>query len=188
MRALVGNRSKSSCGTHSTHAALHQRQCAPFPSQYSHLREEKELIMLMQDPQSTQHRLGARDTPVRTVDQLSTCQKRRRVKCNLLYFYRRYGPTNAAASQGCRPGLALELASACRPSAVSFESHSGVPDDQAAGQKNDFQPFSLWSQKITCMDRNPSVFSAWAVGLVRPREFVSCWFAARSTSICTMSL
>lgn len=94
--------------------------------------------MLMQDPQSTQHRLSARGTPVRTVDQLSTCQKRRRVRYNLLYFYRRYGPTNAAASQGCRPGLALELASACRPSAVSFESHSGVPDDQAAGQKTTF--------------------------------------------------
>ena len=135
------NRSKSSCGTSSTHAALHQRQCAPFPTQHSHLREEQELIMLMQDPQSTQHRLSARDTPVRTVDQLSTCQKRRRVKYNLLYFYRRYGPTNAAASQGCRPGLALELASACRPSAVSFESHSGVPDDQAAGQKKRLSAF-----------------------------------------------
>jgi hypothetical protein len=122
------------------HAALHQRQCAPFPSQYSHLREKKELIMLMQDPQSTQHRLSARDTPARTVDQLSTCQKRRRVEYNLLYFYRRYGPTDAAASQGCRPGLALELTSACRPSAVSFVATLAYPTTRRLGKKDDFQP------------------------------------------------
>jgi len=126
------NRSKSSCGTSSTHAALHQRQRAPFPTQHSHLQEEQELIM--QDPQSIQHRLSASRTPARTVDQLSACQKRRRVKYNLLYFYRRYGPTNAAAEQVCRPGLALERLR----SAVSFCGHSGVPDDQAAGQQTTF--------------------------------------------------
>ena len=125
-----GKRSKSSCGTSSTHAALHQRQCAPFPTQHSHLREEQELIM--QDPQSIQRRLSASRTPARTVDQLSACQKRRRAKYNLLYFYRRCGPTNAALS--ARSGT--RAASVCR---VVFVATLAYPTTRRLGN-NDFQP------------------------------------------------
>jgi hypothetical protein len=175
MRAPRGNSSKSSCGTPSTHAAtaLHQHQCAPFPTQYSHLREERRKVLINARSTieaSTQQQLSARGDPG-THRLISSPPVKNAAGSRTTYytFTGAVGRQTPLLLKSVGPVWHLKWLRPAAPLPCRLWPlwRTRRPGGWAT------TTFSLWSQKITCIIACIETlvhFALWVIGLVRPRR------------------